>query len=76
MTDKIWQRDEVESPCINICVVHPAARICTGCFRTIEEISDWSRMTPTQRREVISDLPNRTSQLSKRRGGRSARLKR
>lgn len=74
MTDEIWQREEVESPCIKICVVHPEARICTGCFRTIDEISGWSRMTPDERREIMADLPKRTAHLRKRRGGRSGRL--
>ncbi len=74
MADEIWQREEVESPCIKICVVHPEARICTGCLRSIEEIGGWSRMTPEQRREIMADLPNRTSVLKKRRGGRHARM--
>lgn len=75
MTDDIWHREEVESPCIKICVVHPQARICTGCFRTIEEISGWARMSSDERRDIVDDLPNRTAHLKKRRGGRSGRLK-
>ena len=38
MTDEIWARDEVQSPCIKICVVHPEERLCVGCYRTIDEI--------------------------------------
>ena len=76
MSDDIWQRDEVQSPCIKVCVIHPAARICTGCFRTIEEIGTWSRMSPDERREVMAELPDRAGQLKVRRGGRRARLER
>jgi predicted Fe-S protein YdhL (DUF1289 family) len=76
MNDDVWKRDEVESPCIKICVVHPEARICTGCYRSIDEISRWSRMGPDERRAVIADLPDRVSKLRKRRGGRAARLAR
>ena len=72
--DDIWSRAEVESPCVKICVVHPEARICTGCYRSLEEIAAWSRMTPEERREVMADLPGRVSQLRVRRGGRKARL--
>ena len=72
----IWQRDEIESPCINICVVHPETRLCTGCLRSIDEIGAWSSMAPADRKAVIDDLPNRAPQLKKRRGGRAARLKR
>ncbi|WP_407063034.1 DUF1289 domain-containing protein [Cognatishimia sp. 1_MG-2023] len=71
----VWKRAEIESPCINICVVHPKERICTGCFRTIEEISRWSKMPNEERAEIMTDLPTRASRLKQRRGGRSARLK-
>jgi predicted Fe-S protein YdhL (DUF1289 family) len=74
--DKVWSRDEIESPCIRVCVVHPEARICTGCYRSIDEITRWSKMSPEARREVIAALPDRASLLKKRRGGRAARLAR
>ena len=76
MNTPIWKRDEIESPCVQICVVHPETRICTGCYRTIDEITDWSRMTPEARRIIMDDLPARADQLKVRRGGRAARLKR
>ncbi|MGC3936411.1 DUF1289 domain-containing protein [Roseobacter sp. EG26] len=76
MTDDIWRREEVESPCIKICVVHPEARICTGCLRSIDEITQWSRMTPEARRAVMDELPTRTGLITKRRSGRAARLAR
>lgn len=74
MTDGVWKRDEVESPCVKICVVHPEARICTGCLRTLDEIGAWSQMSPDERRAVLEELPARKSKLTRRRGGRRARL--
>ncbi len=74
MTEYIWKRNEIDSPCVNICIVHPQANICAGCFRTIDEISGWSNMTAEQRKEIINDLPNRSSKLKVRRGGRAKRL--
>ena len=71
--DDLWKRDEVESPCIKICVIHPAERICTGCLRSIDEITVWSKLTPEARRAIMEDLPSREPRLKKRRGGRSAR---
>ncbi|MEQ8900380.1 MAG: DUF1289 domain-containing protein [Roseovarius sp.] len=77
MTDETpWQRDEVESPCVRVCVVHPEARICTGCLRSIDEITRWSKMSGAERREVMAALPDRAGLLKKRRGGRAARLER
>jgi predicted Fe-S protein YdhL (DUF1289 family) len=75
MTDDIWKRDEIKSPCVKICVIHPASRLCTGCLRTIDEIGAWSRISAESRSDIINDLPNRKSQISQRRGGRAARLK-
>jgi uncharacterized protein len=71
-----WPKGGIDSPCIQICVVHPAERICTGCHRSIDEISRWSQMNPAERASVMEDLPARASRLSRRRGGRTARLKR
>lgn len=71
-----WARDEVESPCIKVCVVHPEAHVCTGCLRSIDEITRWSRMGAEERRAVMDALPDRAKLLKKRRGGRAARLAR
>ena len=73
MSDEIWKRDEIESPCVKVCVIHPETRLCTGCARTIDEITAWSRMTPESRRAVMADLPNRVAAPRTRRGGRAAR---
>jgi predicted Fe-S protein YdhL (DUF1289 family) len=74
MSDDIWKRPEVDSPCIKLCIIHPAERICTGCLRTIDEITAWSRMSTEARKAVMQTLPERAPRLQKRRGGRAARL--
>lgn len=32
----------VESPCIRICLLHPEAGLCIGCYRTAAEIAAWA----------------------------------
>ncbi|MFT5066625.1 MAG: putative Fe-S protein YdhL (DUF1289 family) [Yoonia sp.] len=76
MSDDVWKRAEAESPCIKICVIHPETRLCTGCLRSIDEIGAWSMMSPEARRLVMDALPERANMITKRRGGRAARLKR
>ena len=76
MNDEIWTRNEVESPCVKICVIHPEERLCVGCLRSIEEIATWSRMSVAERKAVLDDLPARQPRLTKRRGGRMGRLDR
>lgn len=63
MSGEIWRRDEIESPCRRICVVHPQAGICIGCHRTVAEIAGWSAMTPEARREILAALPGRRALL-------------
>lgn len=75
MTDPapVWKREEIDSPCVQVCVVHPVERICVGCLRTIDEIASWSKMTAAERAEIRALLPGRAPRLQRRRGGRPAR---
>ena len=72
----VWKRNEIESPCVQICVIHPETRLCTGCARSIDEIGGWSRMSPEERRAIMDELPKRDPAPKGRRGGRAARLRR
>jgi len=71
--EEIWQRNEAESPCVKLCSIHPEARICVGCFRSMDEIGAWSRMGVEERRAIMAELPTRAPMLRKRRGGRAAK---
>ena len=74
MNDETWKRNEIDSPCVKVCVVHPVERICVGCLRSVDEIATWSRMDPATRATIMTDLPSRAPRLRQRRGGRAARL--
>jgi hypothetical protein len=75
-TDDIWKRDEIESPCVKLCIIHSVEKVCSGCYRSLDEISRWSQMSAEERTNIITELPLRSAALNKRRGGRSARLAR
>ncbi len=57
--DEVWKRDEIDSPCVKVCVLHPGAKLCMGCYRTGDEIARWSRMAPEERRSIMDALPER-----------------
>ena len=76
MNNEIWTRQEIQSPCIKICVIHPTERLCTGCLRSLEEIGQWSQLTNQDRNRIMDELPSRSARLKQRRGGRAARLER
>jgi len=70
----VWRRDEVDSPCIKVCQIHPGERICVGCFRTIQEIGTWGLLSAEERSAVMAELPARAGRIRQRRGGRRARV--
>jgi predicted Fe-S protein YdhL (DUF1289 family) len=46
----------ITSPCIQVCVLN--AGVCTGCYRTIEEIAGWRDFTPAQQQQVLDRIFN------------------
>ncbi len=53
-------RDEVASPCINICRMNPSTGLCEGCFRTLDEIAAWSSLDAEAKRAILAQLPARS----------------
>jgi len=50
------------TPCIKICVIDPASKLCQGCGRSLAEIAQWSGMSETQRLAVMAQLPKRLAE--------------
>ncbi len=69
-----WKRREPDSPCVNICLIHPEAGICIGCYRTGDEIAGWARMDVEARIELKDSLPGRANRLKGARRGRARRV--
>ncbi len=46
-----------KSPCTQICVLDGS--ICTGCGRTISEITSWSSLTDEEKDEILSEISQR-----------------
>jgi predicted Fe-S protein YdhL (DUF1289 family) len=41
------------SPCLNICSLDDRS-VCRGCFRTLDEIAAWTKMTAAERWETVA----------------------
>lgn len=41
------------TPCVRICKLDETSGVCAGCFRTLEEIEEWSRYTDDQKRQLM-----------------------
>ncbi|MFY7980508.1 MAG: DUF1289 domain-containing protein [Limnohabitans sp.] len=49
----------VPSPCLSVCVMDPQTEVCAGCWRSLEEIGAWSRMTDEDKRWVWQRIQQR-----------------
>ncbi|BBU69474.1 DUF1289 domain-containing protein [Fluviibacter phosphoraccumulans] len=52
-------RPEPESPCVNICRMDTANQYCVGCWRTLDEIRQWSTLSSEERAQILSELDAR-----------------
>lgn len=51
----------VKSPCMGLCSLFDG--VCMGCFRDINEISDWHDMNDEQRRKVLAETEQRRKEF-------------
>lgn len=49
----------IPSPCINVCQMDANNGLCLGCFRTIGEITDWSRLDDTAKTDILATVARR-----------------
>lgn len=49
---------EPRSPCISVCVLDERD-VCTGCYRSAAEITDWFMATVDQKREILRSAQER-----------------
>ena len=63
LTASCEQKQEVASPCIDVCRMDAASGYCEGCRRTLEEIASWSTYSAAEKRAVLARLPARSLKL-------------
>jgi predicted Fe-S protein YdhL (DUF1289 family) len=51
--------ENIPTPCISVCRVNADDGLCEGCFRTLGEISAWSRSTAANKRELWKIIMHR-----------------
>ncbi len=54
----------IATPCIQVCAVDGESGLCLGCFRTLPEIAQWSRLTDAERAALMLALPGRRARIS------------
>ncbi len=61
---------DAASPCISVCTLDAGARVCLGCYRTIDEIAAWSTLDDDEKRAVNARLAARRREHEERHGKR------
>lgn len=49
----------IPSPCINICRMDPDSGLCSGCFRSLEEIAAWGRADDGRKIAILAAVERR-----------------
>jgi len=53
----------LETPCTRICTLDPRSEHCIGCGRSLQEITQWTRLSADERSRVMQRLPERLARL-------------
>ena len=51
----------IKTPCIKVCVVDGESGLCLGCFRRLQEVAEWARLSDAERDRIMAELPSRRS---------------
>jgi uncharacterized protein len=46
----------IPSPCNSDCLIDPKTQLCKGCFRTIDEIISWIKLSNEEKQKIISQI--------------------
>jgi hypothetical protein len=54
----------IATPCVQVCMVDGQSGLCLGCFRTLQEIGNWTRFTDEERAALMAELPTRRDRIA------------
>ena len=59
MSEKPAPPAPIKTPCIKVCVVDGESGLCLGCYRKLNEVAAWGRLTDAERDQILAELPER-----------------
>ncbi len=66
MGDGVFESDTtIESPCLRCCCLDQDD-ICTGCFRSVDEIARWGVAATKEKREILERCKEREAEVDNR----------
>jgi len=58
------QAADIPSPCINVCRIDPVQSLCSGCFRSLDEIAAWGLADDETKRQIWARVAARLPVLT------------
>jgi predicted Fe-S protein YdhL (DUF1289 family) len=55
----------VKSPCIDVRAFDGKTGLCIGCFRTLDEIRGWKKMTDHRRHQILNEKTRRQAKVAR-----------
>ena len=53
-----------DSPCVDLCIYDYDRDFCTGCGRTLDEVSYWHYFTPQEKQQILKYSKKNLDSLS------------
>lgn len=53
----------IKTPCVKVCVVDGESGLCMGCYRQLNEVAAWARLSDDERAAIMAELPSRRSRI-------------
>ena len=53
-----------DSPCVDYCIYDYDRDFCTGCGRTLDEVSYWNYFTPQEKQQILKNSKKNLDSLS------------
>jgi uncharacterized protein len=67
VTETVRRERAPISPCVGICLMDPATRLCRGCLRRVEEIAVWYEATIAEKHEILARIAERRAEAGEQR---------
>lgn len=65
MTEPDVRGAEPASPCLGVCTMDAATRLCMGCYRSLGEIAAWPRLSARAKQGLLEALAAREARLGR-----------
>ena len=56
-------QQKIISPCVDVCKIDKQTGFCKGCYRTIREITNWSKLNYDAQKYLLKTLKVRKSSI-------------